>query len=280
MDTKIYKLLLSEARRINLEFEEASISGSKTPSDVSDRREPHVANFIKKYFPFPYRVAKGRIVDTHGNESNSIDCVLLNPMHPYTINPGSEEYAMLLADGVDAVVEVKPNLVGCEVERSLKQISSIKQLRRINSAYFFENTVNSEHLNYSKQITTFIFSTSTYVDIYLLIERIVNYYADNKIPKCDQFDYIVINQRCIVYNARFNSVVNKSNQTAFKKEGIKIVPHGEKCLVHFLYRLNTIFPSVPNMVDPIINGYLKFDWFDEIKDTQWFENLDKQLLSI
>jgi len=114
----------------------------------------------------------------------------------------------------------------------------------------------------------------------LLIERIVNYYADNKTPKYDQFDYIVINQRCIVYNVRFNSVVNNNNQITFKKEGINIVPHGEKCLFHFLCRLNTIFPSVPNIVDPIINGYLKFDWFDEFKDTQWFEDLDKQLLSI
>jgi len=276
---KLNDLLVIEANRINLEFNDASISGRNTPSDVSDRREPHVSTFIQKYFPYPYRVAKGRIIDSFGKESNSIDCILLNPIHPYTVHPVSDEYAVILADGVDACIEVKPKLEGDEINRALHQVRSIKKLRRVNSSVW-DDVANDEMRNYSKQITSFIFSTTTYVDIRLLIEKIVIYYEDNPAPKSEQFDYIVINQRCIIYNARHNSVVNNSRDLIFHEEGIYIINHNEKTLFHFLHRLNAVYPSVIPLAEPAIFHYLRFNYLSECTDIVCYDDLSDRLLAI
>jgi len=281
MNEKLLNLLNKEAERIDLEFKEASISGSKTPSDVSDRREPHISAFVEKYFPFPYRIAKGRIIDSYGKESNSIDCVLLNPTHPYTINPASNHYALLLADGVDAVVEVKPKLEGDEIIRALKQIQSVKILRRVNTILNQGMKRSStEQVDYSKQIASFIFSTSTYSNLKFLIEKIVKYYTENSVPKNEQFDYIVINNRCIIYNSRFNSVVNNNRKVRFNEEAICFVNHGDKTLFHFLFRLNTVFPCVLPMSESVIYHYLDFSLNADFQKVETYPDLNEKLLSI
>ena len=89
----LIKLLNSESDEINHLFEKAQIEGEGTPQEVSDRRENALTNFLKKFFPFPYRIAKGNIRDSFGKHSMSIDCIVLNPNHPYTtsdeINPNN-----------------------------------------------------------------------------------------------------------------------------------------------------------------------------------------------
>jgi len=86
-----------------------------------------LADFIKKYFPFPFRLAKGQIIDSFGKESASIDCILLNPNHPYTTNSNEKHFSAILSDGVDVAIELKPDLNSeKEIHRSLKQIKSVK----------------------------------------------------------------------------------------------------------------------------------------------------------
>ena len=63
--------------------------------------EEVVKRFLEKYFPFPFRIVKGNIIDSHGNRSNSIDCIVLGPSHPYTVDPVNGKASVILADGVD-----------------------------------------------------------------------------------------------------------------------------------------------------------------------------------
>lgn len=105
---KLSELLKVEAKEIAASFEKASIEGEGTPQEVSDRREEVVKGFLMKYFPFPYRVVKGNIIDSFGNRSNSIDCIVLNPSHPHTVDPLNGKASIIFADGVDFAIEVKP----------------------------------------------------------------------------------------------------------------------------------------------------------------------------
>ncbi|MFM2291775.1 MAG: hypothetical protein RIS29_1588 [Bacteroidota bacterium] len=92
MKDKLLKLLEFESKEIQLSFEKASIEGEGTPQEVADRREiALVKAFVEKYFPFPFRITKGNIIDSNDNRSNSIDCIILNPSHPYTIDPKNEK---------------------------------------------------------------------------------------------------------------------------------------------------------------------------------------------
>ena len=63
----LIKLLKIEGTEINHFFEKASFEGEGTPQEVSDRGKGTLTSFLKKYFPFPYRIAKGNIRDSYGN---------------------------------------------------------------------------------------------------------------------------------------------------------------------------------------------------------------------
>lgn len=75
-------ILKNEGRRIADEFELASQQGEGTPQEVSDFREHAVQGFISRFLPQSHVVSKGKVTDLEGNQSDSIDCLILNPAHP------------------------------------------------------------------------------------------------------------------------------------------------------------------------------------------------------
>lgn len=150
MQHKLIELLRIESNEINTAFQKASLEGQGTPQEIADRREPIVQAVFEKYFPFPFRVVKGNIIDINENTSNSIDCIILNPSHPYTIDKMNGRPSIVFADATDFAIEIKPDLSQIsEVERSLEQMVSVKKLTRV------DNT----------KIMSIIFSNTTYVNI-------------------------------------------------------------------------------------------------------------------
>ncbi|CAA9464993.1 MAG: hypothetical protein AVDCRST_MAG58-3341 [uncultured Rubrobacteraceae bacterium] len=105
----LFALVRTDAEELRLEFGRASIQGRGTPQDIATFRETALQGIVSNYFPFPFRVAKGGIVDSYGRRSDSVDCILVNPMHPYTIDR-RENFKLIFADGVDAAIEVKPDI--------------------------------------------------------------------------------------------------------------------------------------------------------------------------
>jgi hypothetical protein len=71
-------LLQREAKLIDTYFDIARYEGCGKPQDVSDRREAKFNNFLSKYYPFPFRIVKGSIIDSNGKNSDSIDSIVLN----------------------------------------------------------------------------------------------------------------------------------------------------------------------------------------------------------
>lgn len=224
---KLIELLRTESKEIAASFEKASIEGEGTPQEVADRREEVVKRFLEKYFPFPFRIVKGNIIDSHGNRSNSIDCIVLGPSHPYTVDPVNGKASVILADGVDFAIEVKPDLAQItELQRGLEQLRSVKRLRRVRTGL----ASKPEEIERAKQIPGFIFSDTTYVNIKTLITNIVDYYVDNAVPKGEQFDLMVVNNRLIAIN---NSARSKFHRKDF--EGIAVYETGEDTLATFLF---------------------------------------------
>ena len=54
-------------------------------------------------------MAKGGILDSYGRKSASLDCILINPLHPYTIDT-RENFKLIFAEGINAAIEVKPDI--------------------------------------------------------------------------------------------------------------------------------------------------------------------------
>ena len=92
---KLIDLLRVETKEIALSFKKASIEGEGTPQEVSDRREAAIHKFMGKYFPFPFRIVKGNIVDSFGEKSNSIDCIVISPSHPFTVDIESDKASII-----------------------------------------------------------------------------------------------------------------------------------------------------------------------------------------
>lgn len=270
--SNLLDLLNIESKELAVSFKKASIEGHGTPQEVSDRRESAVKKLLKKYFPFPFRIAKGNISDSFGNRSASIDCIILNPDHPYTVSD-DEKFSAILADGVDFAIEVKPDLTKVdEINRALSQVTSVKSLTRIKDGLLFHNRKTYEELANAKKIPCFIFADKSYEDIRNLIEKIVDYYEKNEITKEKQFDCIVINGRCLVFNSRKNSYFNLSEEV----EGILIAELGDQTLAGFLLWLNKLPLSSPRMSTSVLEHYLEFN----IEKLQTYHDLNTRLLAI
>jgi hypothetical protein len=270
--SNLLDLLEIESKELAVSFQKASIEGQGTPQEVSDRRETAVKKFLEKYFPFPFRIAKGNISDSYGKRSASIDCIVLNPEHPYTVSD-DEKFSAILADGVDFAIEVKPDLSNVnEINRVLNQLKTVKSLTRIKDGLLFKNRVSQEVQTNAKKIPSFVFSDKTYVDIRNLVEKIVEYYEQKSIKKAEQFDCIVINGRCLIFNSRENSYFNLNNDC----QGILIAELGDQTLAGFILWLNKLPLSSPRMSAPVLEHYLKFD----IKQLQTYHDLNARLIAI
>lgn len=267
----LYELLKIEALEINHFFQKACLEGKGTPQEVSDRRETAVKRFLEKYFPFPYRIAKGNIRDSYGNSSSSIDCIILNPAHPYTVSD-DEKYSIILADGVDVAIEVKPDFSSeKEVQRSLRQIASVKKLTRKKHGVLLENRLAEGQIAGYKKIPTFIFGNKTYKDIRTLITKIVNFYLAENIPRNEQFDFIIINDNCIIFNSKKDSYFYLNNST----EGIFFIESKEMTIANFLFWLNQLPQSSPKISSSVLEHYLKF----EPENLKTFHDLNSLLLN-
>ena len=253
--SNLLELLELESQELAFAFKKASVEGRGTPQEVSDRREVAVKKLLEKYFPFPFRVAKGNINDSYGKRSASIDCLVLNPNHPYTVSDDGN-FSVILADGVDFAIEVKPDLSKKdEIRRSLKQIQTVKSLTRINDGIIFGNRLDDKEKETAKKIPSFVFSDKTYVDIRNLIEKIVEYYEEESILRVQQFDCIVINGSGLLFNSRKKSYFDLNTS----QEGLFYVELGDATLAAFLLWLNKLPLSAPRLSASVLEHYLEFN---------------------
>ena len=72
MNNELIELLRYEGPELSRESEKASISGRGTSQEVADFRENSLREFVGRYFPLPYRLAKGNIVPPAWNPIRSI----------------------------------------------------------------------------------------------------------------------------------------------------------------------------------------------------------------
>lgn len=255
---KILDLLEFESKNIESYFNTARLQAS-TPQEISDFRENYFHDFMSRYFPYPYRITKGQINDIEGRTSCSIDCIVINPEHPHTIDT-KNKYSLILADGVDLAIELKPDLSKKnELERGLQQIQSIKKLRRIKSSIIFEGKVVEELLNHSKMIPTFIFTSKVKKDLSKTIIEIAEYYKKNNIPREEQFDFIVINQIGIISNYKLplpETSILKSKDGKYKACYL-YEDWGKMTLARYIHLMNWVYHSTPSINGRILFEYLK-----------------------
>jgi hypothetical protein len=255
MTNAIYELLREDALRLASEFRKASIQGRGTSQEVADFREGAVQSFLERYFPFPHRIAKGKVRDSFGAVAASVDCVLCAPSHPYTVD-AKNKFTLLFAEGVDAVVEVKPNIGDKhELVRGLRQGLTVKALRRASTAFRSGHPLEE----WGRRVPYGIFAMEAKANPFETAFEVLDFYQENKIPPLDQADFIVVNGVCVLSNfvqATLNpwdvGSADFPNATGWFFEG-----WGEDALVGFLWRLHSVAHASMKMQEDVLPRYLR-----------------------
>lgn len=246
VNEEFIKLLEFEYQELKIGISKASIEGKGTPQEVADRREELFHTFFEKYFPFPYRITKGNIIDSHNNRSASIDCIILDPSHPFTIDPKNNKASVIFADGVDYAIEIKGALQDKdEVIRALEQIRSVKQLTRIRNGLLYKKDKNE----YTYKIPTIIYAEKTYANIEKLVDIILEYYKENKIKRLYQFDILVAGDYTIINSCRGQISFNNQRGIFFEKTE-------NKTLAVLLFLMSNMPLVQPTMNENIYEIYL------------------------
>jgi hypothetical protein len=125
---------------IRLKFSDTEPSFKGDRDNTASKRELSIAQLLQSFLPTTYTVRKCKIYSIDA-ESQNIDCVILHPIHPRLETP---ERTIAFAEGVFAAVEVKPDISvlteRSEFARGLKQINSVRQLKRhVEPVFFLRN---------------------------------------------------------------------------------------------------------------------------------------------
>ncbi|WP_342543317.1 DUF6602 domain-containing protein [Paenisporosarcina sp. FSL H8-0542] len=259
----VNEYLLYESNDLKEKFEKASKLGKGTSQEIADFREIHFQALIKKFFPTPYRTTKGKIIDSFNKTSASLDCLVLNPMHPHT--EVLAKFELIFAEGVDVAIEVKPNIQDTsELVRGLKQIISVKKLKRSSSA-LSNKDVSDCMKDWASTIPTFLYTMKAKSDINKTIYEIHDYYVKNNTPLKEQFDFIVIHDKGILSNYKCPELNTISNKTVKNRTGWIFEPWEEYTLAKFIAYLNVFnfgqlktspFVLLPYLTDIEVKGKL------------------------
>lgn len=102
------------------------------PTDKGDISEEKWIDFLNKYLPKRYSVAKGTVVDHEGSLSQQIDLVVFDNLYsPLIFNDGTRKY--IPAESIYAVFEVKPEISKEYIEYAATKVQSVRALKRTNS---------------------------------------------------------------------------------------------------------------------------------------------------
>lgn len=102
------------------------------PGTMGDNSEANWIEWFKNYLPKRYKVAKGIIIDSTGNQSDQIDLVIYDAQYSYLVfNQGDSK--LIPAESVYAVFEVKQDLNKDHIEYAGEKAISVRSLHRTSA---------------------------------------------------------------------------------------------------------------------------------------------------
>jgi hypothetical protein len=254
--SQLFEIIKSEGRTIIDEFNLASKQGKGTAQEVADFREHAVQSFLGRFYPINYIVSKGKVTDLEGRQSNSIDCLILNPAHPNLVDSRGK-FRLNFSDGCDAAIEVKPDVARTdELHRGLEQCVSVKKILRSKSPILNKGNKPAHIVEHSLRIPFFIFTLKSFSPVDLC-HQIADFYRKNETPLEDQIDGICISNVGFIKNVKHKELnVYGASFPIGKNDGWYLEKWGESALLGLLLNIEYTFSSQPGMTDSIMKRVL------------------------
>lgn len=99
------------------------------PGTKGDETESNWREWFETYLPKRYKVDKGIIIDSNGNQSEQIDIIIYDVQYSYLVLHHNDTL-LIPAESVYAVFEVKPNLNKATMEYASGKVKSVRNLYR------------------------------------------------------------------------------------------------------------------------------------------------------
>lgn len=112
-----------------LGFSRASIPHAGTQGGVN---EDHWIDVLRNALPRRYDVAKALVLDSDGEVSDHIDCVIFDPQYTPTLF-NQEHHRFIAAEAVYAVLEIKPVLNKETLQYAADKAASVRRLHRTSA---------------------------------------------------------------------------------------------------------------------------------------------------
>lgn len=203
MNKNIKDYFERQARLLHDEFNEARKKGEGTPQEIADFKEGYFREFLKRLFPKRMTITKGQIIDSFGEKSNSIDCLVLSPIHPNLVD-SSDKFNFIMVDGVDYAIEVKTDFTNkSEFITGIKQLQSVNRLRRKSYELIGRNITEDKKELSRQPYSILFFDSEKKISDNMIVNRynqMQTYYKENNVENINQLDMIVINNCGIIIN--------------------------------------------------------------------------------
>jgi len=170
-----------------------------------------------------------------------------------------------LTDGVDAAIEVKPDISRQkELRRGLEQGLTVKALRRARSSIILEK--DEERLDYFLRTPYYIFAMRAKGNILETAEEVIKFYEDEGVAPLDLADTIVVDGVGILANFPIKGLFtwatkdgSEPGQWIDRDTGWFFEEWGDNTLAGFLFKLSSAVSTIPGramLQRPIIHEYL------------------------
>jgi hypothetical protein len=238
------KLMKENFEHIRRSYSDSDVKGSANENVVSD--------FLKKYVPCHFIAKNSEVIDSYGNKSNEIDVCVCNRDQPV----GRENGGILIAEGIDFVVQVKAKLSKSEIIRVVKNCKSVKTLERQKHQKDIFVAMDSDVPYFVDRIPYFVFAFSGGAKFETLCKNI--YDAIDDVDYIYQPDAFFVLNDGFVINCRDGkgAGIDVNGKAA---EGLFAYSTNQN-LSDFMKYIHLIVPRFYRVIDPLLY-YIR----DEIK---------------
>lgn len=126
--TKIGNLLLRKQEKLLADLKECL--DIDHPTGKGDSSEESWRQFLSSILPNKYKITKGYVIDSEGNESEQMDIIIYDALYSPLIMTTKANEMYIPSEAVYAVAEVKQTINKAYLEYAHNKIESVKRLYR------------------------------------------------------------------------------------------------------------------------------------------------------
>lgn len=187
-----------------------------------------------------------QIVDSDGNMSDEVDIIVYNSYQPFKV----ESNQILIAEGIDSIIQVKAILSSNEIDRIIKNAQRAKKLiRKASKNDEVSNVIIGDVENFINRIPYICIVFESDLSLKTTLSLLNEKYKE--IPQSEQLDAIFVLNKFTIYN--FRNGEGKAMRLKEKPlKGFVGGPTVEKTIYFFMEFLVTCTPIFFRKTNPLV----------------------------